>query len=73
MEEGAEIPLLVIACFDNSEFSGVVTLKLLGGVLRRWFSPFLNKSPVSNLFSTILSLIGDLFVLLCTLHVNLIN
>ena len=30
--EGTGIPLLVTACFDNSGFSGVVTLKLLDGV-----------------------------------------
>ena len=35
---------------DNSGFSGVVTLNLPGGVLPRWFSLLVNKSPVSNLF-----------------------
>ena len=29
---GTGIPFLVIACCDNSEVSGVVTLKSLGGV-----------------------------------------
>ena len=32
---GIRIPLLVIACCDNSEFSGVVTLKSSDGVLPR--------------------------------------
>ena len=50
-----EIPLLVIAYFDNSGFSGVVTLNSPGGVLPRWFSLFVNKSPVSNLISTAFS------------------
>ena len=31
--EGTVIPLLIIACFDNSGFSGVVTLNSPGGVL----------------------------------------
>ena len=48
---------------DNSRFLEVVTLKSFGGVLPRWFSPFVNKSPVSNLFSAAFSIIGDLFVL----------
>ena len=30
--EGTGIPLLVTACFDNSGFSGVVTLKSPSGV-----------------------------------------
>ena len=29
---GTGIPLFVTACFDNSEFSEVVTLKSLGGI-----------------------------------------
>ena len=33
------IPLFVTACYDNSEFSGVVTLKSLGGVLAVLVSP----------------------------------
>ena len=61
--------LLVIACFDNSGFLGVVTLNSPGGVLPRWFSQFVNKSIVSNLFSTTLNLVGDLFVLPYLLHV----
>ena len=48
---------------DNSGFLGVVTLKSPGGVLPRWFSPFVNKSLESNLFSTAFSIIGDFFVL----------
>ena len=47
---------------DNSGFLGVVTLNSPGGVLPRWFSPLVNKSLVSNLLSTTLSIIGDLFV-----------
>ena len=50
-----EFILLVIACFDNSEFSGVVSIKSLDGVLPEWFSPFVNKSSVSNLISAALS------------------
>ena len=61
--------LLVTACFDNSGFSGVITLNSPSGVLPRWFSPFVNKSPVSNLFSAAFNLIGDLFVLPRLLHV----
>ena len=48
---------------DNSGFLGVVTLKSPGGVFPRWFSPFVNKLPVSNLFSVAFSIIGDLFML----------
>ena len=55
--------LLVIACFDNSGFLGMVTLNSPGGVLPRWFFLFVNKSPVSNLFFAAFSIIGDLFVL----------
>ena len=54
---------------DNSGFLGVVTLNSPDGVLPRWFSPFVNKSLVSNLFSTTSNLVGDLFVLLRLLHV----
>ena len=57
--------LLVTTCFDNSKFFGAVTLKSLDGVLPRWFSPFVNRSPMSNLFSVAFSIIGDLFVLPC--------
>ena len=62
--------LLVTTCFDNSGFSGVVTLNSPGGDLPRWFSPFVNKSPVSNLFSAVFNLVGDLFVLPHLLHVT---
>ena len=41
----------------------MVTLNSPGGVLPRWFSPFVNKSPVSNLFSAAFNLVNDLFVL----------
>ena len=47
----------------------MVTLNSLGGVLSRWFSPFANKSPMSNLFSAVFNLVGDLFVLPRLLHV----
>ena len=50
-------------------FLGVITLNSPGGVLPRWFSSFVNKSPMSNLFSTAFILVGDLFVLPCLLHV----
>ena len=54
---------------DNSGFSGVVTLNSPSGVLPRWFSPFVNKSHVSNLFFVVFNLVGDLFVLPRLLHV----
>ena len=41
----------------------------LGGVLPRWFSQFINKSLVSNLFSAAFNLVGDLFVLPYLLHI----
>ena len=50
-----EFLLFVTACIDNSGFSRVVTLNSPDGVLPRWFSPFINKSLVSNLFSTAFS------------------
>ena len=50
---------------DNSGFSGVVTLSSPDEVLPWSFSPFVNKSPVSNLFSATLSIIGDLFMQSC--------
>ena len=62
--------LLVTACFDKSGFSGMVTLKLSDGVLPWWFSPFINKSPVSNLFFNAFSLVGGLFVLPCYYMLN---
>ena len=61
--------LLVTAHFDNSGFSEVVTLNSPGEVLSRWFFIFINKSPMSNLFSAAFNLVGDLFVLPCSLHV----
>ena len=48
---------------DNSGLLGMVTLKSPGGVLPRWFSQFVNKSLVLNLFSAAFSIIGDLIVL----------
>ena len=52
----------------------MVTLNSPSEVLPQWFSPFVNKSPMSNLFSAAFNLIGDLFVLprYCML-VGLIN
>ena len=41
----------------------MVTLNSLGRVLPQWFSPFVNKSSVSNLFSVAFNLVGDFFVL----------
>ena len=38
-------------------------------VLPRWFSQFINKSLVSNLFSAVFNLVGDLFVLPYLLHI----
>ena len=35
----------------------------LSGVLPQWFSLFVNKSPMSNLFSAAFNLVSDLFVL----------
>ena len=48
---------------DNSRLLRVVILKSLSGVLPYWFSPFVNKSLVSNLFFAAFSLVGDFFVL----------
>ena len=50
-------------------FLGVITLNSPGGVLPRWFSPFVNKSPMPNLFSTAFNLVDDLFMLPRLLHV----
>ena len=46
----------------------MVTLNSLGGVLPQWFSLFINKSPMLNLFSVAFNLVGDLFVLPDLLH-----
>ena len=52
----------------------MVTSNSPGGILPRWFSPFINKSPVSNLFFAAFNLVGDLFVLPCyCMLINLIN
>ena len=40
-----------------------MTLNSPSGVLSRWFSPFVNKSPMSNLFSASFNLVGNLFML----------
>ena len=64
------IPLLVIACCDNSEFSRVVTLKSPGGFLPCRFSSFENKSLCQLYFPLYINLVGDLFVLSRVLHVN---
>ena len=47
----------------------MVTLNSPGGILPRWFSLFVHKSPVSNLFSVAFNLVGDLFMLPHLLHV----
>ena len=60
--------LLVTTCFDNNGFSGVMTLNSTSGILPWWYFPFINKSLVSNLFSTAFNLVGDLFVLPRLLH-----
>ena len=51
----------------------MVTINSPDGVLPQWFSPFLNKSLVSNLISVAFNLFGDLFVLPRLLHVNWLN
>ena len=45
------IPLLVIACYDNSGFSGVVTLKSPGGVFVLEVFLIRKQITVSTLFS----------------------
>ena len=47
----------------------MVILNSPGGVLSRWFSPFVNKLPVSNLHSAAFNLVSDLFVLPHLLHI----
>ena len=47
----------------------MVTLNSPGAVLPWWFSPFVNKSLMSNLFSAAFNLVGDLFMLPRLLHV----
>ena len=51
----------------------MVTLNSPSGVLPQWFFLFVNKSPVSNLFSAAFILVGDLFVLPRLLHVIKFN
>ena len=43
-----EFLVLVTLVIDNSKFSGMMTLNSPSGVLPRWFSPFVNKSLVSD-------------------------
>ena len=66
------ISLLVITCYDNSEFSRVVTLKSQNGVFAMQLFPIRKEITVSIYFSHF-NLIDDLFVLPCLLHVNRIN
>ena len=47
----------------------MVTFNSFGEVLPQWFFPFVNKSPVSNLFSAAFNLVSDLFMLPRLLHV----
>ena len=47
----------------------MVTLNSPDGVFPRWFSSFVKKSLLSNLFSAAFNLVGDLFVLPHLLHV----
>ena len=47
----------------------MVTINSPVGVLPQWFSLFVNKSPVSNLFFAAFNLVGNLFVLPRLLHV----
>ena len=47
----------------------MMTINSPGGVLLQWFSPFVNKSPMSNLFFAAFNLVGDLFVPPHLLHV----
>ena len=54
---------------DNSGFLGVVILNLPNRVLPRWFSPFVNKLPVLNLF---LNAFSYLVICLCS-HVIAYN
>ena len=41
----------------------MMTLNSSGRVLSQWFSSFINKSHVSNLFLIAFNLVSDLFVL----------
>ena len=40
-----------------------MTLNSPGGVLLRWFSPFVNKLPMLNLIFVAFTLVGELFAL----------
>ena len=67
------IPLLVIACCDNSGFSGVVTLNSPSEIFALEVFLIRKLITVSTLFSATFNLVGDLFVLSCILHVNKLN
>ena len=51
----------------------MVTVISLGGVFAVEVFPIHKQITMSNLFSAAFDLVGDLFVLLRDLHVNLIN
>ena len=58
-----KIPLLVTACFDNSGFSEMVTLKSPGGVFAVLVFPIRKQITMSIYFPPHTYFIGDLFVL----------
>ena len=62
--------MLITTCSDNSEFLGVMTLKLPG----RFFSVYVfrirKQITVSIYFPLHFNLVGDLFVLPHLLHAN---
>ena len=64
------IPLLVTACFDNSGFLGVVTLKSPGGFFAALVFSIRKQITVLIYFSLHFNLVGDLFVLPRFLHAN---
>ena len=64
------ILLLVTACFDNSGFSGMVTLKSFSGVFAMLVFPICKQITMSTLFLLHIYLVGDLFVVPRVLHVN---
>ena len=70
MVEGIRIPLLVTAYFDNSRFSGVVTLNSPSVVFALEVFHIRKQITVSTLFLAAFNLLGDLLVLPRVLHVN---
>ena len=64
------IPLLVTACFDNSEFSGVVTLNSPGGVFPLEVFPIRKQITMSNLISTAFSYLVICLCYHALLHIN---